>query len=185
MLSCLLLLLLRRERVPLNAVGLRFTTLSRFAFHAAIGIMAVVAPDVFAVVLRRANPGVIRPVPGAHFDSIPQGKAVLAFIPVCIAGAFWEELCFRGVALYRAPAGFLGTAVFVVASSLIFGLHHLRGGILSVVFTGYFGIMFCILYLVTGDLPSIMFAHALGNFTVTFYFAPKLRHQRLSLPAFF
>ncbi len=184
-LSCLLLLLLRREGVPLTAVGLRLTTLSRFAFHAAIGIIAVVAPDVVAVLLRRFDPGIIRPVPAAHFDSIPQGKAVLAFIPVCIVGAFWEELCFRGVALYQAPPGFLGTAVVVIVSSLIFGLHHLRGGLRSVIFTGYFGMMFCVLYLVTRDLPSIMLAHALGNLAVTFYFAPKSRNQRRPLPAFF
>ncbi|HEY2495464.1 MAG TPA: CPBP family intramembrane glutamic endopeptidase [Candidatus Angelobacter sp.] len=181
----MLLLLLRQEGVPLNAVGLRLTTFSRFAFHAVIGIIVVIAPDVFAVVLRRVNPGIIRPGPVAHLDSIPQRNDGLAFIPICIAGAFWEELCFRGVALYQAPSGFWGTAVFVIASSLIFGLHHLRGGILSVVFTGYFGMTFCILYLFTADLPSIMFAHAIGNFAVTFYFAPKLRQKRQSLPALF
>jgi membrane protease YdiL (CAAX protease family) len=184
-LSCLLLLLLRREGVPLNAVGLRLTTLSCFAFHAAIGIIAVVATDILAVLLRRFNPGIIRPVPAAHFDSIPRGKAVLAFIPVCIVGAFWEELCFRGVPLYQAPPSFLGTAVVCVVSSLIFGLQHLRGGLVSVIFSGYFGMIFCILYLVTRDLPSIMLAHAVGNLTVIFYFAPKSRNFGRPLPAFF
>jgi membrane protease YdiL (CAAX protease family) len=33
-------------------------------------------------------------------NSIPHGKELIGFVPVCLVGAVWEELCFRGVALH-------------------------------------------------------------------------------------
>jgi membrane protease YdiL (CAAX protease family) len=150
-----------------------------------MGVIAVVAPDIVAMLLRRLSSRMIEYMPADQFGSILRGKALFTFIPVCIVGAFWEELCFRGVGMYAAPPGRIGTVIAIFVSSLIFGLHHLRGGFQSVIFTSYCGVIFCTLYLVTRDLPSVMLAHALGNLAVAFYFAPKARWQRRPLPSFF
>ncbi len=177
-LTIVLLSILHWENVPLALIGLRPATLPEFSIHLLIGLFIVVSPDIVSVLLRTLDPQPVKRVHLRRFEAIPSGKGAIAFIPVCLTSAFWEEICFRGTALHVASHGVAGTAVGVVLSSLIFGLHHFRQGPLSVVFTAAFGLAFCALYLTTHDLLAVMAAHALGNLAVVYYFAPAARRSR-------
>src|SRR5204862_8328930 len=59
---------------------------------------------------------------------IPHGKMLFSFVPVCIVGAIWEELCFRGIPLSLGGIGWAWTLSAVAVSSTVFALHHLRQG---------------------------------------------------------
>jgi membrane protease YdiL (CAAX protease family) len=178
LLIAVLLFTLRKEGIALATVGLVRVPMWAFALHVLIGISVILAPDVVALLVRPVTS--MTSVESGHMarlDAIPRGRAVIAFVPVCIIGAFWEELCFRGTALHFAPPGAVGTSIVVFASSFIFGLHHLRFGPMSVLFTTVFGITLCVLYLATRDLLSVMASHGLANLAIAIYFAPKARQQ--------
>ena len=176
-LTLAMILLLSRRGIALASVGLAPVPIWAFATHVLIGTIAILSPDMISVLLRRLSPPApLGPSELKRFDSIPRGKALISFIPVCIVGAFWENLCFRGVALHFSPPSSAGMTVMVLVSSGIFGLHHFRQGPLSVLFASLFGVVLCVLYLSTADLLSVMVAQALGNLAVCIYFAPKARH---------
>lgn len=181
-----LLLLLRHEGVPVGAVGLGSTTLAHFLVYSAISTGVIVGLDVLALRLarstsasaenREAKPTEARLIDKQITrDSMPQGKELIGFVPVCLLGAVWEELCFRGVALHLAAPTIKGTIGLIGLSSFIFALHHLRRGLTAAVYSGFYGVLFSLLYLGGGSLPPVMFAHAFGNLFVVLYTAPRLR----------
>lgn len=106
---------------------------------------------------------------------IPQDHELISFVPLCLIGSVWEELCFRGVALYLARSSWVTITMTVVVSSLIFGLHHLRQGINASIYSSFYGILFSVLYLTTQSLFSVIIAHIIGNLFVVFYVGPRLK----------
>lgn len=186
-LSVILLLILRSNGIPLAAVGLGPISQSKFLLYTALATGVIVGLDVVALTLARwgnlvaGNHDAKTAEEASVIDSqvfqqlLPQGRALLGFVPLCLAGAIWEELCFRGVGLYLAPNGFIGILIAVAASSVIFALHHLRRGKTAAGYSGFYGILFSLLYLGLGYLPSVMLAHAFGNLFVVLYTGPRLR----------
>ena len=126
-----LLFLLRHEGVSLAAVGLARTTVGQFLISAAISTAVIVGLDLLALVLSRSVASRSADEDGAAIrkqittNSMPQGKELLGFVPVVLITAIWEELCFRGVALYLAPPTVFGTVSIIALSSTLFALHHL------------------------------------------------------------
>lgn len=175
-----LLFLIRYEGVNVAAVGLGRATVGQFLIWTTMSTAVIVGLDLLALLLSRSVASRSEDQDGAPItkqittNSIPQGKELLGFVPVVLITAIWEELCFRGVALYLAPPTVVGTASIIALSSTIFALHHLRRGITSAVYSGFYGVLFSLLYLAVGSLPPVMFAHAFGNLFVVLYTGPRL-----------
>jgi len=174
-----LLFLIRYEGVNVAAVGLARATVGQFLISTAISTAVIVGLDLLALLLSRSVASRSEDQDGAirkqiTTNSIPQGKELLGFVPVVLITAIWEELCFRGVALYLTPPTVVGTVSIIALSSTIFALHHLRRGITSAVYSGFYGVLFSLLYLAVGSLPPVMFAHAFGNLFVVLYTGPRL-----------
>jgi len=185
-----LLFLLRYEGVSVAAVGLARTTVDQFLISAAISTAVIVGLDLLALLLSRSAALRTEDEHGAAVrkqittNSLPQGKELLGFVPVVLITAIWEELCFRGVALYLAPPTVFGTVSIIALSSTLFALHHLRRGITAAAYSGFYGVLFSLLYLGVGSLPPVIFAHAFGNLFVALYTGPRLLaagHSRSSL----
>jgi membrane protease YdiL (CAAX protease family) len=67
-----------------------------------------------------------------------------------------------------------------VGSSFIFALQHLRRGPGAAAYAGFYGILFSILFVVTGNLLSVTVAHAGGNLFVTFYTSRESQRRRVA-----
>jgi membrane protease YdiL (CAAX protease family) len=121
-------------------------------------------------------------------NAIPKRSELIPFIPVCIVGGFWEELCFRGVALSLVPHNAWGMMCGVLGSSVVFAAQHLRRGIAASLYSGGYGILFSLLYLASGNVISVMVAHATGNMFVAAYGAhqaAQIRRKAERVPVLF
>lgn len=82
------------------------------------------------------------------------------FMLVAITAGIWEELLYRGFLIwFLVPLAGAGGAV--VLSSLVFGIGHVYQGPAGVVRTGFIGLGFAILYVLSGTLWWLMAAHAM------------------------
>ena len=91
----------------------------------------------------------------------PSTRGELAvFVLVAITAGIWEELLYRGFLIwFLAPLAGIGGAI--VLSSLIFGIGHAYQGPAGVVRTGFIGLGFAVLYVLSGTLWWLMAAHAM------------------------
>jgi CAAX protease family protein len=81
---------------------------------------------------------------------------------VSLTAGICEEVVYRGFLIHYlmgAPA-MLHVGLAVVGSSLIFGLGHLYQGIRGMIGTTVLGLVFAILYLITGNLAIPILLHA-------------------------
>lgn len=81
----------------------------------------------------------------------------------CVVG-FFEEIFYRGVlAMLIAPSGAntFRKTLYVVASSLLFGLEHAATGLPGFLATAYLGAIAALLYLRIGNLWPLIIAHAI------------------------
>jgi len=87
-----------------------------------------------------------------------------SFVIVSLIGSFWEELCFRSVGFVVVTTVLGGgTAACVFLTSAVFAIQHLRCGPLISAYSFCFGLLFAAMYCVTGELYSVVVAHAVGN----------------------
>lgn len=89
------------------------------------------------------------------------------FDAVSVTAGISEELIYRGFlfAYLAALIPGLPTAVVVLVAALVFGLAHAYQGLAGIVKTGTLGIMFGVLYWMTGSLLAPMLLHAAVDLT--------------------
>jgi uncharacterized protein len=93
---------------------------------------------------------------------------ILAGIIFCTVNATLEEMVFRGI-LFDSIESQWGVRLTVIATSLLFGLGHLRGyppGAIGVVLAAMFGICLGVLRLWTRGLAAPIFAHIVADATI-------------------
>ena len=84
---------------------------------------------------------------------------IAGLISTVIVSPICEELTFRGVFLNRLRY-FVPTSFAIVISSILFGMLHGYGNIISAF---VFGVCMCIIYLKTKNVLTCIFAHFLNN----------------------
>ena len=183
LLSTGLLLVLRVNDVPLEAVGLSIGAPASFLFATTLCTGVVIGLDIasFAVARAAFERGSLA-ASAAVVQQIPSGHDIPWFALLCVISAFWEELFFRGVAL-----GLFERSTWPVvlgASAIIFALHHLGRGRVGAIYSFCYALLFSALYLVTGNLISVMIAHAAGNLFTSTYTARRLRAMQRMLELF-
>lgn len=96
------------------------------------------------------------PVDTSRFDMV-RGDLVYLLIGLGVVwtvAAFGEEMVFRGYFLNRIADLFknryMGWTVGLIVSSIVFGLGHLYQGISGAILAGFFGMVFGLVYLVSG-----------------------------------
>jgi len=174
LLTLFLLLLLFLNHVPLQTLGLRLLPWFQFVWHCVFGVAVVIGLDfgaLFALRTKRDSAFKVEQEQVFPADTLP-------IVAVCILSAFWEELCFRGLPLYLAGPGLLRVLVALALSSLIFALQHLREGIGRAAYTGFYGVLFFVIYLATRDLGATMVAHASGNMFASLYGSREYRKRQ-------
>jgi membrane protease YdiL (CAAX protease family) len=95
-----------------------------------------------------------------------------------IVGAVWEELCFRAAFLLLVPRTTAGLALGIAAGSFLFGVQHLRNGLRRAAYSCAYGVMFSVLYVLTGNLVAVIVAHAAGNILSGLQWTPRLERAR-------
>ena len=84
------------------------------------------------------------------------------FAALCVTAGICEEILFRGF-LYHAIRVWplhLGPLAALLLSSVIFGFNHAYQGLGGVVNTGIAGVLFGLIFLLTGNLALAMLLHA-------------------------
>lgn len=84
---------------------------------------------------------------------------IAGFISTVIISPICEELTFRGVILNRLRY-FVPTSFAIIISSILFGMLHGYGNIISAF---VFGVCMCIIYLKTRNVLTCILAHFLNN----------------------
>jgi membrane protease YdiL (CAAX protease family) len=84
------------------------------------------------------------------------------FTFVCVTAGICEETLFRGFLLYymHVSAWGLNLTLALLISAVIFGLQHLYQGIAGTIQTGVIGLLFGLLFLLTGNLLAPTIVHA-------------------------
>lgn len=148
------------------------TVLLSIGALAALFIMTI-ALQVIALNL----PGVeVPPIDQSRFNPL-EGDLVVFLLLVVLTWttiAFGEEMFYRAFLITQLGDVFqkskLGTALALIASSIIFGFAHVVEGPLGVANTFFMGLIFGSIYLRTGrNLWVTIIAHGLAN-TIRFYF---------------
>lgn len=98
------------------------------------------------------------------------GEERLWFGLVCVSAGVCEEILFRGFLIRYFQAGpyHLALALAVILSCLIFGAAHLYQGIVGVLQTTLMGLMFAVLFLLTGSLILPVLAHVVTDLKLLF-----------------
>lgn len=94
---------------------------------------------------------------------VPEGNAhYIAIFYLAITAAVFEEVFFRGLIwrlVYSSTTRYNKAIVYVVVSSVLFGLVHWENGLAEVFSAMVFGFVACILYLRLHNLIPLIVAH--------------------------
>ena len=84
------------------------------------------------------------------------------FAFVCITAGICEETLFRGFLLHYLHVGpwSLNLTLALLISAAVFGLQHLYQGVAGTIQSGIIGLLFGLLFLLTGNLLAPMIVHA-------------------------
>ena len=90
-------------------------------------------------------------------------ERVWFFVVSVIVGGICEEIVYRGFLIHylmRSPLD-LNVTLAIVVSSLIFGIAHIYQGVGGAIGSTILGIVFAVLFVMTGNLALPIFLHAL------------------------
>jgi membrane protease YdiL (CAAX protease family) len=181
LLTGMLSALLWRRNIPFETLGLSTDLSARWLRDLAICLLVIVAPDVWMVwrATRRSRKAVAPPAPqGLAADALRLRGRSASVVAVIVVGAVWEELFFRGAVFALAPHTPGGVAAGIIGGSLAFGAQHLRNGPSGMIHSMTFGVIFALLFVVTGNLWAVMIAHAVGNLLAAWQWAPRIEMAR-------
>jgi len=129
----------------------------------------VVGTIALAVARRRGGRGAARAAARSPLQRLMPDIAVLLpvtarerllWVAVSVSAGICEEIVFRGwlLRVLHDPAGLAGTAL-ILAAAAGFGLAHAYQGVAGVVTATLGGVMFCVLFAVTGSLVIPILLH--------------------------
>ncbi len=181
--------LLWRRQVPLTSIGLQPGSFARFLLDLAVCLIVVVGLDVISVwrMTRQVREAAADPVARVALlvepdrkvaDALAVRRALPRYLVVVAVGAVWEELCFRASVFLIVPPTPAGVLLGIAGGSIVFGAQHLRNGPGAMAYSTFFGVMFSLLYLATGDLIAVILAHAAGNILAVVQWAPRIERAR-------
>jgi membrane protease YdiL (CAAX protease family) len=171
-------------------LGLRRQGLGSLGLHAAAALPLAAKMLAFAVVWSLFQLAVTMPVANhlsgskqdlSAFDGLEGNVGMLLTLLILgwTLAAFGEELAYRGFLLTRCRevfgSGILGTAVAVLATSLLFGFAHSEQGAIGVLVVSLDAVAFCLLRLHYGTLWAPVLAHGFINtlgFLAFFFVGP-------------
>jgi membrane protease YdiL (CAAX protease family) len=124
-------------------------------------------------------------IPTVREKSAKAFKSLAFFLPttpkerawwaiVSVTAGVCEEIIFRGFLLrYLHTAPWHLTLIWAIAlSSAIFGLQHLYQGIAGVLQTTVMGVLFCLIFLITGNLAVPILLHTVMDLRVLLLLPP-------------
>jgi membrane protease YdiL (CAAX protease family) len=171
-------------------LGLRRQGLGSLGLHAAAALPLAAKMLAFAVAWSLFQLAVTMPVANhlsgskqdlSAFDGLEGNVGMLLTLLLLswTLAAFGEELAYRGFLLTRCRevfgSGILGTAVAVLATSLLFGFAHSEQGAIGVLVVSLDAVAFCLLRLHYGTLWAPVLAHGFINtlgFLAFFFVGP-------------
>lgn len=171
-------------------LGLRRQGLGSLGLHRAAVLPLAAKMLAFAVVWSLFQLAVTMPVANhlsgskqdlSAFDGLEGNVGMLLTLLLLswTLAAFGEELAYRGFLLTRCRdvfgSGILGTAVAVLATSLLFGFAHSEQGAIGVLVVSLDAVAFCLLRLHYGTLWAPVLAHGFINtlgFLAFFFVGP-------------
>ncbi len=171
-------------------LGLRRQGLGSLGLHRAAVLPLAAKMLAFAVVWSLFQLAVTMPVVNhlsgskqdlSAFDGLEGNVGMLLTLLLLswTLAAFGEELAYRGFLLTRCRdvfgSGILGTAVAVLATSLLFGFAHSEQGAIGVLVVSLDAVAFCLLRLHYGTLWAPVLAHGFINtvgFLAFFFVGP-------------
>jgi membrane protease YdiL (CAAX protease family) len=171
-------------------LGLRRQGLGSLGLHAAAALPLAAKMLAFAVAWSLFQLAVTMPVANhlsgskqdlSAFDGLEGNVGMLLTLLILswTLAAFGEELAYRGFLLTRCRevfgSGILGTAVAVLATSLLFGFAHSEQGAIGVLVVSLDAVAFCLLRLHYGTLWAPVLAHGFINtlgFLAFFFVGP-------------
>ncbi len=171
-------------------LGLRRQGLGSLGLHRAAVLPLAAKMLAFAVVWSLLQLAVTMPVANhlsgskqdlSAFDGLEGNVGMLLTLLLLswTLAAFGEELAYRGFLLTRCRdvfgSGILGTAVAVLATSLLFGFAHSEQGAIGVLVVSLDAVAFCLLRLHYGTLWAPVLAHGFINtvgFLAFFFVGP-------------
>jgi membrane protease YdiL (CAAX protease family) len=181
-------LLLWRRGITDRDLGLSITSPLQTLSGVLFAIAVVVGSDAFQVwrIVRRFQSVVLDAPQGLAADALTAKDRGMLSIVATAVGAIWEELCFRGTVFALLPNATPGwLAAGVAGGAVLFGMQHLRSGLSGLLYSTGFGVLFALLYLLTGNLYAVIIAHAAGNVLTAWQWAPRIeaaRQRAISAP---
>jgi membrane protease YdiL (CAAX protease family) len=127
----------------------------------------VVGIDMLGVLATRRRTTTV--TASAAMDSLNVRAPGHSFVVLCLTSSVWEELCFRAVPVALLASTAYERVSIVLASSVLFGAHHLRRGPTAAAYAVWFGLLFSILYWVSGSAYPVIISHASGNLFTAYF----------------
>lgn len=139
----------------------------------------------FAISMRRRSrrPAPVNPPAGWRSRILPDFTALipvttrerLIYAAAAVSAGICEEVVFRGwlLSTLHSPVGLSGTTLFLVAAA-IFGLGHAYQKVAGTILTAMAGLLFCVLYIVSGSLLLPILLHILVDVRFAFMPAPAV-----------
>lgn len=181
LLTGVLAFLLWRNGAALRDIGLSVDSAAIFILEIVTCLAVVAGPDAWAAwrIATAVQPLNRLPDVDPAFEELAAGRQRRApFVAVMAVGAVWEELCFRATVMLLVPQTFGGLLLGVAGGSLLFGAQHLRNGIARAILASGYGVLFALLYLITGNLVAVIVAHAAGNILAGLQWTPRIEQMR-------
>jgi uncharacterized protein len=138
----------------------------------------------FGIAMRRRNrnrPASVNAPAGWRSRILPDFSALipvttrerLIYAAAAVSAGICEEVVFRGwlLATLHSPVGLTGTTLVLVAAA-IFGVAHAYQKVAGTILTTLAGLLFCVLYIMTGSLLVPILLHILVDVRFAFMPAP-------------
>lgn len=191
----LALLTLREDRVA--ALGLGRRPISRIAFWVLLGGMGTFLVNALVVLVYVTIRGGLSSemheakAKAAAFSTLSQ-TPLYVMLPIAVLAGLYEEIVFRGFLLGRlrilvaTKKAWLGDALAIAISSIVFGLGHAYQGALGVMQTMFAGMCLAILAVLSKSLWPSIITHAgidVTSLVILHVIGPYMDKAIKSLPA--
>jgi membrane protease YdiL (CAAX protease family) len=101
----------------------------------------------------------------------------LGIVTFCILSGLWEELFFRGIVFYLLTQMHYPLPIVVLVSNFLFALYHFSNGLAQIVYSFFFGLIFSMIFVISGSLIATTISHIAGNLFVLLITVPQLQKK--------
>ncbi len=104
-------------------------------------------------------------------------KSKIALAVTCILSGIWEEVVFRGLLFFYLDRLNIPLSIIFILSSLLFAFNHFYAGKNQMIYSFFFGLVYCLIYALTKNLIAVITGHIAGNLFVFFVSIPLLKKK--------